>query len=414
MIKKILTRKMLAILFLGLASGVPLGVVLTLVQGWLTDVGINLKTIGLVSLVQFPYTFKFLWSPFMDRFALPFLGKRQGWMFVCQIGMFLSVAGLAMYNPTTEIFMVTFTAVLISFFGASHDIVVDAYRRDILDDSELGFGASLASNAYLIGYRFLATVLGLTMADKFGWATSFMILAALCLVGIVGTLIAPQPVREVAAPKTVRDAVVLPFLNYLSRSGAIEMLIFLFIYKLGDNFATNLQTTFYLKLGYTKTEIAYASKIVGFSGMFIGGMVGGVLLFKYSIKKCLLWFGSLQAISILGFALMNELITSAVINRLVLMGSVIGFETFCIGMSTAAYSAFMLKLCDRRFSATQFALLSSFMGIPRVFVPGWAGYVAEPFGWTNFFIFSFLLAIPGVLMVYFRADKWESDGTATV
>jgi PAT family beta-lactamase induction signal transducer AmpG len=323
----------------------------------------------------------------MDRYPLPFLGRRQGWMLVAQICMFFSVASLGLFDPTKEVFLITAVAVLVSFFGASHDVVADAYRRDVLEDEEIGFGTSVASNAYLVGYRFLATVLGLTIADKFGWRAAFFVLAGACLVGIIGTLIAPQPSRIIAGPKSVRDAVVLPFLNYLSRSGAVEMLLFILAYKIGDNFASNLQTTFYLKIGYSKTEIAFASKVVGFIGRF----------------------GSLQAISILGFAVMNEMVTKPWVDRLVLMGCVIGFETFCIGMSTTAYSAFMLKLCDRRFSATQFALLSSFMGIPRVFIPGWAGYVAEPFGWTKFFIFSALLALPGLLMVYFRADKWEAS-----
>jgi MFS transporter, PAT family, beta-lactamase induction signal transducer AmpG len=381
---------------------------LTLVQAWLTDAGIDLKTIGLLSMVQFPYTFKFFWSPLMDRYSLPFLGKRQGWMLVAQLGMFTSVAMLALYNPSKDVLMVSAVAVLISFFGASHDIVVDAYRRDILDDDELGFGASLASNAYLIGYRFLATVFGLAIADKCGWSTSFLVLAAFCLIGIVGTLIAPKP-KKVQSPKNLREAVVLPFLNYLSRSGAVEMLIFLLAYSMGDNIASNLQVTFYLKMGYTKTEIAYASKIVGFTGMFVGGLAGGVMLFKYSLKKCLLWFGGLRAISILGFALMAQLVTAVWVNRIVLMGSVILFETLCIGACTAAYSAFMLKLCDRRFSATQFALLSSLMGISRVFIPSVAGYVAEPFGWPTFFVICASFAIPALLMIIFRYDKWQSS-----
>ncbi len=404
---------MLAIIFLGLASGVPLGVVISLIQTWLTDAHIDLKTIGLVSLVQFPYTFKFIWSPVMDRFSLPFLGKRQGWMLVSQIAMAIAVFALGSCNPASEVKLVTIIAILISFFGASHDIVIDAYRRDVLEDSELGFGASLASNAYLVGYRFLTVVLGLTLADKLGWQTAFTVLSGLCLVGVIGTFIAPKPAREVATPKTLKDAVVLPFVNFLSRPMALEILLFLVLYKIGDNFAANLQSTFYLKLGYSKTEIAFMSKVVGFTAMFSGGMIGGLMLFKYSIKKCLWWFGIVQAVSLLGFALMNALSASAIINRLVLMGSAVGFETFSIGMSTAAYAAFMLKLCDRRFSATQFALLSSFMGIPRTFIPGLAGYVAEPFGWTNFFIFSFVLALPGLVMIYFRGDKWQASLPAT-
>jgi PAT family beta-lactamase induction signal transducer AmpG len=399
---------MLTITFLGLASGIPLGVVLTLVQTWFTDAGIDIKTIGLVSLVQLPYTLKFLWSPVMDRFTI-FGSRRKGWMYVSQAGMFICILGLSLFDPKSTIYPVLILSFLISFFGASHDIVVDAFRRDVLDDDELGFGSAVATNSYLIGFRFLTTVFGLALAEWTSWSFVFMVFAGLCILGFIGTMIAPNPVKEVSSPKNIKEAVINPFLNYLTRPGAFEILIFILLYKVGDNFAANLLTTFYLKIGYIKTEIAAIGKLVGFWGTFIGTFIGGFFLLKFSIRKCLLWFGFFQAISTLGFALMNELVTNGVINRLYALGAVVGFETITSGMGTAAFSAFMLKLTDRRFSATQFALLTSFMGIPRVVIPGWAGYVAEPFGWTNFFIFSTLIAIPGMLMVFFRGKKWEES-----
>ncbi len=399
---------MLTITFLGLASGIPLGVVMTLVQTWLTDAGIDIKTIGLVSLVQLPYTLKFLWSPLMDRFSF-FGSRRKGWMFISQLGMFLCILGLSFFDPKALLAPILILALLISFFGASHDIVIDAFRRDILDDDELGFGSAVSTNSYLIGFRFLTTVLGLALADWTTWSNVFLVFAFLCVLGVVGTLIAPQPQKETSAPKDIREAVINPFLNYLARPGAFEILLFILLYKVGDNFAANLLQTFYLKIEFTKTEIAAVSKLIGFWCTFVGTFIGGFFLFKFSIRKCLLWFGGFQAFSTLGFALLNEVIAAGYAHRLFALGTVVGFENITSGMGTAAFSAFMLKLTDRRFSATQFALLTSFMGIPRVLIPGWAGYIAEPFGWTNFFIFSAFIAVPGMLLVFFRGKKWEDS-----
>jgi PAT family beta-lactamase induction signal transducer AmpG len=300
-------------------------------------------------------------------------------------------------------------AFLVSFFGASHDIVIDAYRRDILDEDELGFGSAVSTNSYLIGFRFLTTVLGLALADFTSWQNVFLFFGVLCGLGMIGTFIAPKPAKEASSPKNIKDAIILPFLNYLTRPGALEILLFILLYKVGDNFAANLLTTFYLKIGFAKTEIAGIGKLVGFWATFTGTFIGGFFLLRFSIRRCLLWFGAFQAVSTLGFAFLNEAILANSINRLVALGMAVGFENLTAGMGTAAFSAFMLKLSDRRFSATQYALLTSFMGIPRVVIPGWAGYVAEPLGWTQFFVFSTFIAAPGLLMVYFRGKKWEES-----
>lgn len=409
MFHKILNRKMFAVMCLGLASGVPLGVVITLIQSWFTDAQIDIKTIGLISLVQFPYTFKFLWSPLMDRYQLPFLGRRQGWMLVSQIGMIVLISSLALFDPLKNANIIAAIAVAISFFGASHDIVIDAYKRDIFDEDELGFGSALSNNAYLVGYRFLATALGLAMAQFLSWPITFLILGAAGAIGVIGTFLSPKPIKEVQFPKNLRDAVILPFKDYLSRPGAYEIILFILLYKIGDNFAANLLTTFYLKIGYTKAQIAAMGKMIGFAATFIGGFIGGFFMMRVSIRKCLFWFGLLQIASTAGFAWLSEATSELGSAPLSYLGIVVGFENLTAGMGTAAYAAFMLRLCDRRFSATQFALLSSLMGVPRVFIPAWAGYIAEPFGWTNFFLFSTFIAFPGMLMIVFRSEAWEKS-----
>lgn len=403
--KKIFSRRMLTIAFLGLASGVPLGVMMTILQAWLTEKGIDLKTIGLVSLVQIPYTFKFCWSPLMDRFSLPILGRRRGWMLLAQILMSASIMSLGYFDPHTQTLQILAIAVLIAFFSASHDIVIDAFRRDILPQDELGFGSAVATNSYLIGFRFLASVLGLTLADQFEWTTVFNVLGGFCLVGMIGTLIAQEDSHAPSlAPKSIKDAVVLPFLEFLKRPGAWEILLFILLYKIGDNLATNMALPFYLQQGFSKTEVAIIGKMVGFWAMFFGGFVGGSILLKYNIKQCLFWFGVFQGLSTLAFMSIVHFGHNSVV-----LGMVVGLENFTIGMGTSALATFLLGLCNKKFSATQYALLTSFMGIPRAVIPAMGGYLVEFFGWSGFFIFCSLIAIPALVMVYLKVDQWVTE-----
>ena len=304
MLRKILTRKMLTILFLGLASGIPLGIVITVLQAWMTTSGIDMKTVGLAVLVQMPYTWKFVWSPLMDRFVPPFLGRRRGWMLISQVLMLVSIVAMGQFDPAHAVGIILALATLVSFAGASHDIVIDAYRRDVLDESELGFGSAVAVNSYLIGYRYIGVVLGLFLGDFLPWSQVFAILGAFVLIGILGTLIAIEPKEAVHAPRSLREAVLNPFIDYLRRPGAVEILLFILLYKLGDNLASALLTPFYIKVGFSLTEISVYYKIISFWGTFIGGLVGGVLLTRYSIRSCLLAFGIFQGITPLSFALL--------------------------------------------------------------------------------------------------------------
>jgi MFS transporter, PAT family, beta-lactamase induction signal transducer AmpG len=402
MMRKILTRKMLTILFLGLASGIPLGIVITVLQAWMTKSGIDLKTVGLAVLVQMPYTWKFVWSPLMDRFVPPFLGRRRGWMLISQVAMVVSIAAMGQFDPVRSVGVILALATVISFAGASHDIVIDAYRRDVLDESELGFGSAVAVNSYLVGFRYIGVVLGLFLGDFLPWSQVFMILAGFVLIGIAGTIIAVEPTDAIPAPKSLREAVFSPFLDYLKRPGAIEILVFILLYKLGDNLASALMTPFYIKVGFSLTQISIYYKLISFWGTFTGSLVGGAILTRYSIRKCLLGFGVFQGITPLAFAL---LVYSG--PNVLVLTFVVAVETLSLGMGASALTAFMLRLCNRKFSATQYALLSSFMGIPRTAIPATAGFIIDYMGWVHFYGLCVVLAVPGLLMVYFRAPRWE-------
>jgi PAT family beta-lactamase induction signal transducer AmpG len=397
-----LTRKMLTILFLGLASGIPLGIVLTVLQAWMTKSGIDLKTVGLAVLVQMPYTWKFAWSPLMDRFVPPFLGRRRGWMLISQLLMIVSIVAMGRFDPARAVVTILALATVVSFAGASHDIVIDAYRRDVLDESELGFGSAVAVNSYLIGYRYIGVVLGLFLGDVLPWSQVFMILSAFVLVGVVGTLIAIEPKEAVHAPKSLREAVFTPFLDYLRRPGAVEILLFILLYKLGDNLASALLTPFYIKVGFTLKQISVYYKVISFWGTFTGGLIGGAVLTRYSIRNCLMAFGLFQAVTPLSFAILV-----ATGPNVLALAFVVAVETLSLGMGASALTAFMLRLCNRKFSATQYALLTSFMGIPRTVIPASAGFIVDYLGWVYFYVLCVVLAVPGLILVYFRAPKWE-------
>jgi len=402
MLRKMLTRKMLTIFCLGIAAGIPLGIVITVLQAWMTKSGIKLETISLAVLVQMPYTWKFIWSPLMDRFVPPFLGRRRGWMLVSQLLMIGSIAQMGQFDPSHDIVLILAFATLISFAGASHDIVIDAYRRDVLDESELGFGSAVAVNSYLIGFRYIGVVLGLFLGDFLPWSQVFMVLAGFVVIGVVGTLIAIEPRDAIPAPRSLREAVFSPFLDYLKRPGAVEILLFILLYKLGDNLAGALLTPFYIKVGYTLTQISVYYKIVSFWGTFCGSLIGGAILTRYSIRKCLIAFGVFQGVTPLAFAIL--VFTGP---NVLALAFVVAVETLSLGMGASALTAFMLRLCNRKFSATQYALLTSFMGIPRGIIPASAGFIVGSLGWVHFYTLCVVLAVPGLLLIYFRAAKWE-------
>jgi PAT family beta-lactamase induction signal transducer AmpG len=400
-IKTFLSRRMLVALVMGFACGLPLLLTMSVLQAWMTDEGVDLSVIGMMALVGLPYTLKFLWAPFLDRFTLPFLGRRRGWMLVAQIALTVSIAGLGQSDPIQNPWLLAFAAFLVTFFSASQDIAVDAYRREDLSDEELGLGSALYINGYRVG-MLLASGGGLIMADHMDFSMVYLILAGCMLPGILTTLLTPEPATPAGTPRTMQEAVVEPMVEYFSRKDAILILVFILLYKVGDTMASAMTTPFYLDIGFSKTEIGAVVKLFGFWATIAGGLVGGLMMLRLGINRCLWVFGFLQAASTAGFALLANVGYSVS-----LLSAVIAFENLSSGMGTAAYAAFMASITNKKFTATQYALLTSLMGVPRVLASAPTGFLAKNVGWETFFIFCALIAIPGMLLLL-KFAPWNS------
>ncbi|MBI4826521.1 MAG: AmpG family muropeptide MFS transporter [Nitrospirae bacterium] len=404
----IASRRMLVSLIMGFACGLPLLLTMTVLQAWMKEAGVDLTVIGIMSLVGIPYTLKFIWAPFLDRFTLPFLGRRRGWLLIAQIALIFSIAGLGFTNPANNPWLVAFAAFIVTFFSASQDIVVDAYRREDMADEELGLGSSLYVNGYRVG-MLLASGGGLIMADHISFSWVYFIMAACMLPGVITTLITPEPPNPMGAPKNMRDAVLNPLIEYFSREGALWILAFILFYKLGDTMASAMTTPFYLDIGFTKTEIGTIVKLFGFWATIIGSLIGGIMMLRLGINRSLWIFGFLQAISTAGFAILSQIGHS-----LPALAGVIVFENLSGGMGTAAYVAFMGSITNKKFTATQYALLSSLMGVPRVIASAPTGYLAKYMGWELFFIACTLIAIPGMLLLLKFAPWTQREEIKTV
>lgn len=393
MLRLIFTPRMLVSFLMGFSCGVPLLLTLSVLQAWMTEEGVDLSVIGLFALVGLPYTLKFVWSPVVDRFTLSFLGRRRGWLLIVQILLVVAIAGLGLTSPRENPWQVAFAALLVTFFSASQDIVVDAYRREDLRDIELGLGASFYVNGYRVG-MLLAGSGGLILADHVSFRLVYLFLAASLLVGIVTTLLCREPEVPAGTPRTIREAVFEPFIEYFKRNQAILILAFILLYKIGDQMASTMTTPFYLEIGFSKTEIGAVAKLFGFWATIAGGLVGGIVLLKMRIKTALLGFGFLQAISTIGFSLL-----ALVGNKVAALAAVIAFENFSGGMGTAAYVAYMASITNKKFTATQYALLSSLMGVPRVLASAPTGFMVESLGWFLFFILCAAVAVPGLILL---------------
>jgi MFS transporter, PAT family, beta-lactamase induction signal transducer AmpG len=389
----ILSRQMLVSLLMGFSCGMPLLLTITVLQAWMKEEGVDLKVIGMMSLVGLPYTVKFLWAPFLDRFTMPFLGRRRGWLLIAQIALSLSIAGLGFTNPKLSPWTVAFAAFLVTFFSASQDIVVDAYRREDLTDEELGLGSSLYVNGYRVG-MLLTSGGGLILADYLPFSKVYLILAMCMVPGILTTLMTSEPEITVETPKSIKAAVIEPLIEYFTRENAIMMLMFVLFYKIGDNMALAMTTPFYLDIGFSKSEIGTVVKLFGFWATIAGGLTGGIIMLRLGINRSLWIFGFFQAVSILGFFALARVGC----NIYALCG-VIAFENISGGMGTAAYTAFMASITNKKFTATQYALLTSLMGIPRVIAASPTGLIAEYMGWEGFFLICTLMALPGMLML---------------
>jgi len=391
---------MLVALLMGFACGLPLLLTITVLQAWMKEQGVDLTVIGMISLVGLPYTLKFLWAPVLDRFTLPFLGRRRGWLLVAQVALMFSISGLGFTDPGKNPWMTAFAAFLVTFFSASQDIVVDAYRREDLPDEELGLGSSLYVNGYRVG-MLLASGGGLIMADHMPFFMVYQIMAACVLPGVVTTLLAPEPKIYEGTPETLREAVFDPLIEYFSRRGALWILAFILFYKIGDTMASAMTIPFYLDIGFSKTQIGAVVKLFGFWATVAGTLIGGVIMLRLEINRSLWVFGFLQAASTAGFAVLARVGSS-----LPLLSTVIAFENLSSGMGTAAFIAFMASITNKKFTATQYALLSSLMGIPRVIASAPTGFFAKNMGWESFFIACTLIAAPGMLLL-FKFAPWN-------
>jgi PAT family beta-lactamase induction signal transducer AmpG len=410
------TRKMLACIFLGFSSGMPLFVLISLVPAWLRDNGVDLATIGLFALVGLPYTWKFLWSPLMDRYKLPFLGRRRGWALLTQLLLLLSIGLLGHFNPSTSLQAIVWIVFLVALFSASQDIVIDAYRRELLADDELGTGTSFWINAYRLS-GLVPGSLALILADHLPWSAVFWITGAFMLVGIVTTLLVNEVSDDQLAPHTLRQAVIDPFVEFFSRDGiaaGLAILAFLFLYKLGDNMATALATPFYLDMGYSKTEIGSVAKFAGLWAVIAGAAIGGAAMLKLSINRALWLFGLVQLLTILPYIWLSQ-----AGHTLPGLFVVVSGEYLAVGLGTVALTAFMARETSKAFTATQFALFSSLIAVPRTLANATTGFIVEAVGWTQFFVICVLLAIPGMLMLL-KVAPWterrpaESNSEAAV
>ena len=396
--KILLNRRMLIVVFLGFSSGMPLALVGGTLQAWMASLNVDLTLIGMISLVGLPYTLKFLWAPFMDRYVPPFLGRRRGWIIITQIALVLTLVGISFCDPIQTPVILAILAFLIAFSSASQDIVIDAYKTEFLDRSEFGVGAATAN----LGYRLAMLFSGgfaLILADHLSWSAVYRIMAASMGIGIVTSLCAIESTL-LSAPKTLKEAVVEPFLDFFNREKVMELMGFIFFYKLDVVFALALMTPFMMELGFTKTEIGAVTKGFGLVVTLLGTFVGGIWLSRIGIKRSLWIFGCLQGFSGLSFYLLAKMGHSYP-----MMVTSIVLENFCSGMGNAAYAAFLMTLCNPKFTATQFALLTSVMALMRTLAGAPSGWLVKNVGWENYFIISILLMIPGLLLLT-RFDFW--------
>ena len=396
-----LEKKILVSLIMGFVSGVPLLLTITLLQAWLTDEGISKSTIGLFALVGLPYSLKFLWAPFFDRYVINKLGRRRGWLIVSQILLVVSIIGLGLTNPALNPLNVAVLALLVTFFSASQDIVIDAFRRESLHDNEQTLGAS----AYVLGYRIGALAAGaggLILADMMSYQYVYSIMAAIMIIGVITTLVAEEP-ETVGEPSSFINAVKNPFIEFFQRFKdknntnvmvPILILMFILLYKVGDTMAHSLSTNFYLDIGFTKTEIGTVVKVFGLVATLIGAFLGGIISIKIGLFRSLIIFGLFQAIATLGFAAL-----AIIGNSILALMIVISLENLAAGMGYTAYLAFIANMTNKEFTATQFALMTAIMSLPRTIFSGSSGFLVELFDWELYFVFCSLIAIPALIIL---------------
>ena len=390
--------KMATLLVLGFSSGLPFYLTSKTLQAWMTTAKVDLATIGFFSLVTLPYSLKFVWAPVMDRYTPPFLGRRRGWVFITQVLLLLAIAAMSLHDPRTGLKMLAINAIAIAFFSASQDISLDAYRTDVLETRELGAGAAV----FVMGYRVAMITTGALaffLADRMSWNIVYVLISLLMLIGIVATFLAAEPALNDAPPKSIAEAVVLPFADFFQRTGvlrALLVLLFIVLYKYSDSLAGSMTTPFLLQAGFSQTE-------VGAVFLGVGVVVAGISIGKFGINKSLWMFVIFQGLSNLtyyGLSLAEKSHT--------LMVTAVVTENFGLGLVTGAMTAYLMSMCNRRFTATQYALLSSLMAASRDILVAPAGKLIESVGWPGFFLITVAMALPPLLLLPFIAP-WSRD-----
>ncbi len=406
----ILNKRMLACVVLGFSSGLPLYLLFQLLPAWLRTEGIDLKTIAVFSLIQLPYTWKFIWAPLMDRYNLiALMGRRRSWMLATQIALFATIVAYGFFDPKLSITSIAIISTLVALFSASQDIVIDAFRREILSDEELGLGNSIHVNAYRIS-GLVPGSLALILSDHLPWSSVFWIVALFMLPGILMTLFASEPHRA-EAPKSLYASVVEPFTEFIGRAGwkhAAWVLLFILLYKLGDSMATALATPFYIDMGYSNTDIGTIVKGSGLAMQILGGFIGGFWMLKVGINRGLWVFGVAQLVTILGFAWLASAGPFEAVGALErwMLAIVIAGENLGAGLGTVAYVAYMARETNPAYTATQLALFTSLSAVPRSVFNALTGGMVEALGWEVFFYVCTLLAIPGMLLL-FKVAPWN-------
>jgi PAT family beta-lactamase induction signal transducer AmpG len=397
--------KMATLVVLGFSSGLPFYLTSKTLQAWMTTAKVDLATIGFFSLVTLPYSLKFVWAPLMDRYTPPFLGRRRGWVLITQIALLLVIAAMSLHDPRTGLKMLAVNAIAIAFFSASQDISLDAYRTDVLENREMGAGAAV----FVLGYRIAMITTGALaffLADRIPWPTVYVILSLLIIIGIVATFLAPEPVLNDAPPKTLIEAVVLPFTDFFRRAGvlrALVVLLFIVAYKYSDSLAGSMTTPFLLQAGYTQTEVGAVFLGAGVIATIVGVMVAGVAIGKFGINRSLWIFVVFQGLSNLTYYFLSL----SEKNHTLMVTAVIT-ENFGLGLVTGAMTAYLMSMCNKRFTATQYALLSSLMAASRDILVAPAGKIAESSGWPGFFLITVAMAIPPLILLPFIAP-WSRE-----
>ena len=397
------SRSIAVITFLGFSSGIPLALTSGTLQAWMAVTGVDLRTIGIFALVGLPYTLKFLWSPFMDRFVPPWLGRRRGWIIITQFSLILGISAMAFSSPQQAPLALAALALLVAFTSASQDIVIDAYRTDVLHEQERGVGAAV----FVMGYRIAMLVSGafaFILSDHIGWRNTYLLMAGVMVVGIITTLLGPEPEGRIVPPHSLKEAVWGPLKNYFLRNSAIPLLLLIVLYKLGDAYAGSLTTAFLIRgIGFSVSEVGTINKGIGFASLIVGALLGGTLMVRLKLFRSLLIFGILQAVSNLSF-----MVLAWAGKSYGMLIFAVAFENLTGGMGTAAFVSLLMAICDHRYTATQYALLSSLAALGRIFIAPTSGYLVESIGWASFFFITFLTALPGLWFLWWlRRDISE-------